>query len=296
MSAKTGVNAVLTRLTGHHLAKGAPGAHLADIERQLEDTRRELQQARRKQAKPKAAKKPAAPAEQKGDGFPTDYDPAAKDIITAVRPYTMTNNEKLYGLIQATRYIVRNKIPGDIVECGVWRGGSMQAAARTLLEVGDTSRALYLFDTFEGMTEPTEHDVRRDGRPAAELMEVKDKSTWLWAIASLDDVKAGFEQVPYPGDKLHYAVGKVEDTIPAELPERIAILRLDTDWYESTKHELEHAYSRLSPGGILIIDDYAHWEGSKKATDDFVAALDEPLLLHRLGGGRLAVKPFTRPA
>jgi hypothetical protein len=281
VSAKNQVNAVLTRLTGHHLVKGAPGAHVEDLRRQLQDTRAELRQAR------------GGPAKPKGDRFPTDFESGAKDIIRAVRPYTMTSNEKLYGLIQATRYIVRNKIPGDIVECGVWRGGSMQAAARTLLDVGDTSRDLYLFDTFEGMTEPSAADVRWDGKSAAELLQTQDKSTWVWAVASLDDVKAGFEKLPYPEGKLHYVVGKVEDTIPAELPQQIAILRLDTDWYESTKHELEHAYARLSPGGILIIDDYGGWAGSRTATDEFLAALDEPLLLHRMSGGRIAVKPFT---
>ena len=122
---------------------------------------------------------------------------------------------------------------------------------------------------------------------AAELLEVQDKSTYVWAIASTEDVQAGFATVPYPADKVHYVVGKVEDTIPRDLPEQISILRLDTDWYASTKHELETAYPRLSPGGVLIIDDYAHWAGSKQATDEFVAALDEPLLLQRMSGGGL---------
>jgi predicted O-methyltransferase YrrM len=112
-------------------------------------------------------------------------------------------------------------------------------------------------------------------------------------VAGLEDVRAGFAKVGYPEGRLHYVVGKVEDTLPDQLPERISILRLDTDWYESTRHELETAYSRLSPGGVLIIDDYAHWSGSKKATDEFVAALDEPLLLHRMGDGRIGVRPFA---
>jgi hypothetical protein len=296
VSAKARINTALVRLTGHHLAKGAPGEQLSEL-------RRELRQARREQARlvdalaanAQARETPAGAAAPKQPGkraIPADFDSAAKDIIRAVRPYTMTSNEKLFGLIQAVRYVVRSNIPGDLVECGVWRGGSMQAAALTLIEAGDTSRDLYLFDTFGGMTEPTELDVRRDGKPAAELLKTKSKSAYVWAIAGLDDVKSGFARVPYPAERLHYVVGKVEDTVPDELPEQISILRLDTDWYESTKHELDHAYSRLSPGGILIIDDYAHWAGSKKATDDFVAALDEPLLLHRMGDGRIGVKPF----
>lgn len=262
------------------MAKGAPGEQVA---------KRKLQAA----GPERLTRKPAKPGPREGR-IPKDIDDAARAVIEAVRPFTMTNAEKLYGLIQSVRYIARHEIPGDIVECGVWRGGSMQAVARTLLEAGDESRELYLFDTFEGMSEPTEDDVRRDGRHASELMEATDKSSWVWAVASLEDVQAGFEQVPYPKDKLHYVVGKVEETIPAGLPEQIAILRLDTDWYESTKHELDHAYSRLSPGGILIIDDYGHWAGSRKATDEFVGALDEPLLLLRLSQGRIAVKPFPR--
>lgn len=286
MSAKVRINTTLARLTGYHLAKGAPGEYVADLERKLE-------RAQRQRSSGQASKPTSKDAPPR---MPGDVDDAAREIIEAVRPFTMTNNDKLYGLIQSVRYIARHKIPGDIVECGVWRGGSMQAAARALLEADDQSRDLYLFDTFEGMSEPTELDVRRDGKLAADLMERHDKSSPLWAAASLEDVQAGFEQVPYPKDKLHFIVGKVEDTIPGRLPEQIAILRLDTDWYESTKHELDQAYSRLSPGGVLIIDDYGHWAGSKKATDEFVDALEEPLLLLRLGQGRIAVKPFPRGA
>jgi hypothetical protein len=268
MSAKSRVNAVLGRLTGHHLVKVPMPSPL-----------------------PPHPKPPP-----KRLVLPVDYDDEAKEIIRAVRPYTLTGKDKLFGLIQATRYVAQNKIPGDIVECGVWRGGSMHAVARTLTKAGDTSRELYLFDTFEGMSEPSAADVRPDGTTAAQLLATHDRSSEIWAFASLDDVKAGFANVPYPAQKLHFLVGKVEDTIPDGLPEQIAILRLDTDWYESTKHELEHAYSRLSPGGVLIIDDYGHWAGSKKATDDFIASIDEPLLLNRIGGGRIAVKPLHRPA
>ena len=283
MTAKERLNAVLTRATGYHLAKGAPGEHLAQLQRELEQSRQRVRLLRKKLAKKAHPERP---------GLPSDYDDEAKSIVRVVRPYTMTSNDKLYGLIQATRYISRNNIPGAIVECGVWRGGSMQAAARTLLDIGDTSRDLYLFDTYEGMSEPGENDVRWDGKPAAELLETEDKSTWVWAIASLDDVKSGFATIPYPPDKVHYVVGKVEETIPEQLPEQIAILRLDTDWYESTKHELDIAYPRLSPGGVLIIDDYGGWAGSRKATNEFIERLDHPLLLNRLSGGRLAVKPF----
>ncbi len=202
----------------------------------------------------------------------------------------MTSAVKLYGLIQAVRYVARYRVPGDIVECGVWRGGSMQAAALTLLEAGATDRELHLFDTFEGMPPPTDKDRRHDGRLASELMVKQGRDTTLWAVASLDDVRAGMEQVGYPSDRIHYHPGLVEQTIPEQAPERIAILRLDTDWYESTRHELEHLWHRLSPGGVLIIDDYGHWEGARKAVDEFLDDTEEPLLLLPLSFGRIAVK------
>ena len=85
-------------------------------------------------------------------------------------------------------------------------------------------------------------------------------------VATLDDVKKGFAEVDFPANRIHYVVGKVEDTVPDQAPETIAILRLDTDWYESTRHELEHLYERLAPGGVLILDDYGMWQGSKDAS------------------------------
>lgn len=224
--------------------------------------------------------------------LPADYDADFPEIWEAVRKRTMTSHEKVYGLYHATRYVVRHDIPGAVVECGVWRGGSMLAVARLLdrLEVRD--RDLYLFDTYEGMTAPTERDVQiKSRKPARERLATEDRSSWVWAIASLEDVRNGFDQVRYPEDRIHFVQGPVEDTIPDQAPERIAILRLDTDWYESTRHELRQLYRRLSPGGVLIIDDYGTWQGSKDATDEFLTETGEPLLLLRASEGRIAVKP-----
>jgi hypothetical protein len=203
----------------------------------------------------------------------------------------MTSSEKLFGLISAVRHVVKHDIPGDIVECGVWRGGSMQAVARTLAEAGSVDRHLYLFDTFEGMPPPTEVDRRLDGRSAAALLADSKPTAPVWAVASLEDVQAGMAEVGYPADRVHYVKGRVEDTVPGEAPERIAILRLDTDWYESTRHELEHLYPRLTSGGILIIDDYGWWQGSRAAVDEFLEESGERLFLLRLDRGRIAVKP-----
>jgi O-methyltransferase len=223
--------------------------------------------------------------------FPRDYDEAAREILRAVAPYTMAHHSKLFALICAARYVNEHRIPGDVVECGVWRGGAMQAVARAFHSVGDTSRDLHLFDTFEGMPSPTEQDVRHDGVPAANLLARASRHRAIWAVASLEDAQEGFTHVPYPAEKIRYVKGRVEETIPEQAPEHISILRLDTDWYESTRHELEHLYPRLVSGGVLFIDDYGYWQGSRLATDEFLGRTKERLFLVRTGSGRVAVKP-----
>ena len=220
-------------------------------------------------------------------------DDEAGRIVQAVSSRTMTGTVKLFGMIEALRYIDRAGVPGAIVESGVWRGGSMQAAALTLQSCGDTERELHLFDTFEGMPPPSDSDVRlKDGRTAKDLLEENDRDNRIWAIASLDDVKQGMAETDYPAEKIFYHQGRVEETIPGEAPERIALLRLDTDWYESTRHELDHLYDRLSPGGVLIIDDYLYWEGARRATDEWLDETGKTLFLVPLELGRILVKPL----
>ncbi|WP_202461407.1 TylF/MycF/NovP-related O-methyltransferase [Streptomyces sp. SID8374] len=288
MAWRNAVNGVLQQLTGYQLRRvTVPAARTAPAESLAAST--PAPAPPKPEAKEAAAKK--SRAKKPSSAFPEDYDDEARDIIRAVKPYSMTSPERLNAFILATRYIARHDIPGDIVECGVWRGGSMQACARTLLSVGETERELYLFDTYEGMTPPTAEDLRRDGRPAQELLDAQGKDRPIWAVASLEDVQAGFENVPYPKERVHYVRGRVEDTVPEQAPEQIAILRLDTDWYASTKHELEHLYSRLVSGGVLLIDDYGYWQGSRQAVDEFLDKTGERLLLLRMDEGRIAVKP-----
>jgi O-methyltransferase len=224
------------------------------------------------------------------------HDFSAEEIALAksVAPYTTTSPERIYSLIHAVEYVVRARVPGDIVECGVWRGGSMMVAAKTLLRLGETSRRLFLFDTFEGMSPPTEVDRAFDGASASKLMASKPREisrAGIWAYAPLDGVKRVMSSVGYPGE-INYIKGKVEDTIPAAAPDRIALLRLDTDWYESTYHELVHLYPRLSPGGVLIIDDYGAWLGARRAVDQYLTENGITILLNRIDfTGRIAVKP-----
>ncbi|MET4921672.1 TylF/MycF/NovP-related O-methyltransferase [Streptomyces sp. PSRA5] len=292
MAWRSAVNGALEKLTGYQLRRipvpaprsaTPPAAQAPESAPESAQVPAQAPRAAEPPPKPKPKPKPAA--------LPADYDDEAKEIIRAVKPYTMTSPERLNAFILATRHVVRHNIPGDIVECGVWRGGSMQACAKTLLALGETDRDLHLFDTFEGMPPPTAEDLRRDGKSAEDLLAAQGKDRPIWAIASLEDVQAGFERVPYPGERVHYVQGMVEETVPQQAPEQISILRLDTDWYASTKHELEFLYPRLVSGGVLLIDDYGYWQGSRQAVDEFLEKTGERLLMLRMDEGRIAVKP-----
>ena len=214
--------------------------------------------------------------------IPSDFAASVAATFQAVKPYTESSPERVWGLCQAIAYIVKNRIPGDVVECGVWRGGSMMAAARTLLELGDTSRHLYLFDTFQGMTAPS----AEDGERAARWMRSRRPQHF---VVGLEEVRHNLNLTGYPADRVHLIPGPVENTLPGPAPERICLLRLDTDFYRSTLHELVHLFPRLQQFGVLIVDDYGAWEGARKATDEYLA--DKAILLHRMDPtGRIAVK------
>ncbi len=227
--------------------------------------------------------------------LPDDFDPEHREIYQKVQDRTMTSPERIYSLIEAVKYIGRNKIPGAIVECGVWKGGSMMAAAEALRLHGDVARELFLYDTFEGMSEPGELDKTWAGESATGLLAVDPdrEKNLLWCYSTLETVQQGMQSAGYPEERIHYVCGKVEDTIPATLPGEIALLRLDTDWYESTRHELLHLFPLLSKGGVLILDDYGHWQGARKAVDEYFDQYPQPILLNRIDEtGRIAIKSF----
>lgn len=220
-------------------------------------------------------------------GFPPDLSTREIDTILFAGDFTLTSVERMVSLIHAVDYIENNQLEGDIVECGVWKGGSMMVVARTLLENQSSQRELYLYDTFEGMSEPTAEDISHSGQSAIRTIKEEVELTY----APLDLVKNNLSRVGYAEDKSHYVVGKVEDTIPQTIPEKISLLRLDTDWYESTRHELEHLFPRLVPGGILIVDDYGHWQGARKAVDEYIEEKQLKIFLARIDyTGRIAVK------
>lgn len=226
------------------------------------------------------------------ESFPYDFDEETIEVIRAVRPYTMTSNECLCALIQAIRYVVRANIPGSIVECGVWKGGSMMAAAHTLKRLAKDDKDLYLFDTYEGMTKPSDYDADHEGQPAfIEFDRTKrTNNSSDWCYAPVEEVTRNLFSTGYNADRLRFIKGEVEDTIPRLAPNQISLLRLDTDWYESTRHELIHLMPRLAAGGVLIIDDYGYWQGNKKAVDEYLAQNNMVVLLNRIDStARIAV-------
>jgi O-methyltransferase len=217
-------------------------------------------------------------------------------IYSTVKQFTMLSIERILANIRAVDHIVANKIPGDIVECGVWRGGSSMAMALALKD--QAPRTLWMYDTYAGMTDATSADISHSGISASVLLaeakglEAPQRSQKLGCVG-LEDVRANMVATDYPIERITFVKGPVEQTIPGNVPDRISLLRIDTDWYASTLHELIHLYPLLSPGGILIIDDYGHWQGARKAVDEYFER--EPLFLSRIDyTGRLVVKPYPR--
>jgi len=225
-------------------------------------------------------------------GLIPELGPEDRELLAAARGLSMTSPIARWEFIQAVRYIEANGIPGDIVECGVWRGGHLVIAGLMKERLG-FDRQIWAFDTFAGMTAPSEADFK-----PGEDLDVRKKFTSLnrgdrneWCLASEEEVLGNFAARVGNRD-LRTVKGPVEETLakPENLPERIAILRLDTDFYESTKAELNILYPRLSSGGVMIIDDYGEWAGARKAVDEYFAG--QPIWLHYVTQSvRLMIKP-----
>lgn len=227
------------------------------------------------------------------DEIPGDMDKEFKEIYEKCKDYTMTPKERMYALYKSVEYIVNAKIPGDFVECGVWKGGSSMVMASTLLKMKRTNQKIYLYDTFKGMVKPTERDIRiSDSLPAInKWKKLKRGDGTDWVYSPLNEVKDNMLLTGYPTKNIIYIKGKVEDTIPLKVPSKIALLRLDTDFYESTYHELNHLFPLLSSKGVLIIDDYGCWEGAKEAVDKYFGDNNIKILLNRIDlSGRLGIK------
>jgi O-methyltransferase len=228
------------------------------------------------------------------EAFVPEADEVDVEIIRLVRPYTMTTPERILALISAVRYVVNAGHEGAFVECGVWKGGSMMAVAHTLLRLGKTDRKLFLFDTFAGMTAPSEKDGTEfeSQAPAAKFKQLQgENGVCHWSYAPLEEAQKNMWSTGYPRNLIEFVKGPVEQTIPANAPEQIALLRLDTDFYESSKHELHHLFPRLVRGGVLVLDDFGHWHGQRVAVEEYFRDNKVNLLLVRVDyTGRVGVK------
>ena len=216
--------------------------------------------------------------------YPVEASERDMQCLQLCIPFTMTSIERLYATLSSVKYVVNNRVPGAFVECGVWRGGSSMVMAKTLIDLNEVERELYLFDTFEGMTEPTELDRDSSGRTAKSQLDRSEKKEGggIWCVASIEDVRSNLLSTGYPEERLHLIKGDVAKTLRdrSKIPEEISLLRLDTDWYESTKIELEALFPRLVKGGVCLIDDYGHWQGSRKALDEYLAEQQLFPLIH----------------
>jgi hypothetical protein len=180
----------------------------------------------------------------------------------------------------AINYILQNNIEGVIIECGVDSGHFEHIWINELMK-NNAVRDIYLYDTFGGLVEPSEYDYTCQDAKLYQMNKDEVYNTWKchvidektngWCYTPLEKVQHRLNSTGYPQDKLHYIVGDVMETLKdkTKIPEKIAILRLDTDWYESSKYELEQMYDNVVIGGVIIFDDYYHWDGQRRATDDF---------------------------
>jgi O-methyltransferase len=227
----------------------------------------------------------------------TDFSDAEKTIYRDVYANVVSSAEATVALMRSIDYIVSNDIAGDFVECGVYRGGNIEIMIRKLQQYGIDDRDIYLYDTFAGMPRPDAVDdaplggALRQTWEAHRLDSDEDNTGSDWMCASVDLVRERLAPLRYPVDRLHFVKGMVETTIPRTIPPKIALLRLDTDFYASTKHELVHLYPLLADRGILIIDDYGAFPGCRHAVDEYSAEKRRRWFLHRVDPNvRLAVK------
>jgi O-methyltransferase len=188
-----------------------------------------------------------------------------EDFLKIVKPYTMTSSERINELFNSLEYIRHNKIDGDFVECGVWKGGNILGIMEYLYHHNMTDRNVWLYDTFQGMTEPEEIDVDLREQKASDILQQ------VLCYSSINEVRKNLSFSNFPIKNVKFIIGDICETlnINSNIPTKISLLRLDTDWYKSTKKEMDVLYPILSNRGVLIVDDYGHWKGSKLAVDEY---------------------------
>lgn len=217
----------------------------------------------------------------------------ARECIEVIRQNTMVTHEALLSLFEQVAFFEKNKLSGSLVECGVWKGGCVGLMALANLKYGSSRRHIHLFDAFQEICEPDasvdgERAVRevrewsRDGGASGRLKPLTGVYDRFGGPGTILENKELLERkIGYPSQFLHYHVGWFQDTLPMDGVSvgDIAILRLDGDWYASTKVCLAHLYDRVVRGGIVVVDDYGAYEGCQKAVDEFLEKLSTPVFL-----------------
>ncbi len=222
---------------------------------------------------------------------PVDLDKAFVDILSEFK-FSKGVSPVLYSTYKSIEYVVKNNIPGDLVECGVAQGTQVMMIAYALMKFGVTDRDIYLYDTFGGMTEPhPEFDFKvgrnktllpGDPDSTRKYWDAKKGADFVdWCYCPLDKVKENVFSTGYPAERFKFVKGSVMDTLPKAKHQNIAFLRLDTDFYDSTKAELSYLYDFVPCGGVVTLDDYGAWDGCRKAADEFFQERKIFPMLHR---------------
>jgi len=213
-----------------------------------------------------------------GRSFCTQAQPACtelQEILPILSPYTMLSQQRLEALLEGAKKVCHDDIPGNFVECGVAGGGSSALLAWAIKKYSKRPRTLFSFDTFRGMPEPGKRDTHQ-GLPAQKT--AWGKGTCAAPMESLFEVleKLGVKNL------VRAVPGLFQETLPISKREvgEIGLLHLDGDWYDSTMAILENLYEMASAGAYLQVDDYGHWDGCKKAVDEYFSRRKEALKIH----------------
>lgn len=173
--------------------------------------------------------------------------------------YTMVGHFRLDNLQMCVEDVLRNRIPGDFIETGAWRGGTAIFMRALLKAYGVTSRRVWVADSFEGMPKAKNKD---DGADLSQNDYLK---------VSLDQVRSNFRKFGLLDEQVEFLKGWFADTLPNAKIKQLAILRLDGDMYSSTMDSLKNLYDKVSVGGYVIVDDYHDWPSCRKAVTDFLS-------------------------
>lgn len=200
----------------------------------------------------------------------SSLNPKELKLFLKVKPYTMVSLYRLQNIYKLARTVEKNSLVGAFVECGVWRGGCSAVMAYAAKEA-QSNRKIWLFDSFRGLPEPTKKDGSRarvfsSNRTSGSLRTINKN------VGTVMHVKKILSKLNVDINNVEIRKGWFQNTLPKAKKEieNIAILRLDSDWYESTKACLENLYDLVVKGGFVVIDDYGTWEGCRKAVDNFI--------------------------